>query len=174
MKKIFSIVIVILFLGIISTSAFAEMKFGYVDSEKLINEYDKTKQHISLMEVKLKDYETERNKKVDEIKEIQNKLSLLSDKEKEAKKNEIENKAKALDTFDQQKQLDLRKEDFEKRKEIVEDITKVINDYAVSEGYTIIFHDRALLYADKKLEVTDAILKKLNVKNSGSSKGSKK
>lgn len=174
MKKLLCIVAAIIFLGVISKSAFAEMKIGYVDSEKLINEYSKTKTHVALMESKLKEYESERNKKVDEIKDIQNKLSLLSEKEKEAKKNEIENKAKALDTFDQQKQLDLRKEDFDKRKEIVEDITKVINDYGASQGYTIIFHDRALLFADKKLEVTDDVLKKLNNINSSSSKGSKK
>ena len=49
-------------------------------------------------------------------------MNLLSDKEKETKKAELETKIKGLQEFDRQKQTDLRKEQDEKMKEILKDI----------------------------------------------------
>jgi len=68
----------------------------------------------------------QRGQKVNEIKQFQDKLNMLSDKEKEAKKSEFENKIKALQEYDRQKQTDLRKEFNDKKTEIAKDVETAI------------------------------------------------
>lgn len=152
----------VLSLGLLSGAAFAEEKMGSVDLGRIFNEYGKTKDYEKSVTEKTGLYETDRNKKVTEIKQFQDKLNLLSEKEKEAKKPELENKVKTLQEYDRQKQTDLRKEQDEKMKELLKDIEETIKKYSEKEGFTIVFSDRALAYQSKKLDITDKIVELLN------------
>jgi outer membrane protein len=87
---------------------------------------------------------------------------MLSDKEKEAKKSDLESKYKTLQELDRTKQTDLRKEQEEKMKEIFKDIDDAVKKYAEKEGFTLVFNDRVLLYQAKNLDITDKIIDILN------------
>jgi len=139
-------------------SAYAAEKLGYVDLSRIFSEYGKTKDYDKVLSDKQASYEKEREKKVNEIKQFQDKMNLLSDKEKEAKKSDIEIKVKALQEFDRQKQTDLRKEQDDKMKEILKDIEEAVKGYAEKEGYTMIFNDRVLVYQVKDADVTSQVL----------------
>jgi Skp family chaperone for outer membrane proteins len=152
-----------LFIGV----ANAADKFAYVDLARIFSEYSKTKDYDKVLGDKQNAYETERDKMVNEIKQFQDKMNLMSDKEKEAKKADLENKIKNLQEFDRQKQTDLRKEQDEKMKELLKDINDVIKGYSEKEGYTMVFNDRVLVYQDKNLDITEKIIGLVN-------KGSKK
>src|SRR3989338_3148701 len=89
---------------------FAADKLGFVDLSRIFSEYTKTKEYDKALTDKQNAYNTQRDQKVNEIKQFQDKMDLLSDKEKEAKKTELETKVKALQDFDRDKQTDLRKE----------------------------------------------------------------
>ncbi len=145
----------------------AAEKLAYVDLTKIFSEYSKTKDYDKFLGDKQTVYETERNKLVGEIKGFQDKFNLLNDKEKEAKKGEMENKIKNLQEFDRQKQGDLRKEQDEKMKELLKDINDAVKVVAEKEGYTMVFNDRVLVYQDKTLDVTSKVIEAVN-------KGSKK
>jgi len=145
----------------------AAEKFGSVDLAKLFDEYSKTKTYDKILADKEKAYETERDKKVAEIKQLQEKYTLLSDKEKESKKTEIENKIRALEDFDKARQSELLKERDEKLKEILNDIEKAVEQYAQAQGYTVIFNERFLVYQNTSLDITDNVLDILKASGKG-------
>lgn len=158
---------VFLLSAIFCLTAFAGMaqaadKFAYVDLGKIFSEYSKTKDYDKILGDKEQVYATERDKKVTDIKQLQDKFNLLSDKEKEAKKTELETKVKALQEYDRQKQTDLRKDQDEKMKEILKDIEAAIKQYSEKEGYTMVFNDRVLVYQTKNLDITDQVIKIVN------------
>jgi len=137
-------------------------KFAYVDLTRLFSEYGKTKEYDKTLGDKQSFYDTERGKRVQEVKQFQDKMNLLSDKEKETKKTELEDKIKTLQEFDRQKQTDLRKEQDDKMKDILKDIEDAVKQYAEKEGYTFVFNDRVLVYQTKSLDITDKVIDILN------------
>ncbi len=147
---------------LVAGAAHAADKFASVDMLRVFSEYNKTKDYDKTLADKQSAYEGDRDKMVTEIQQAQEKMNLLSDKEKEAKKPDLEKKIKDLQNFDRQKQTDLRKEQDDKTKELIKDITDTINKYAEKEGYTLIFNDRALVFQAKGYDITDKIVELVN------------
>ena len=150
---------------VLSAAAFAADKFAYVDLSKIFSEYKKTKDYDKILGDKETVYTAEREKKVNEIKQLQDKMNLLSDKEKEAKKSDLDAKIKDLQEYDRQKQTDLRKDQDDRMKEILKDIEETIKQYSQGAGFTMVFNDRVLVYQDKSLDITDKIMELLNAKS---------
>lgn len=146
-----------LFLSL-QTAAYAADKIGYVDLNKLFEGHPRTKDYDKALEEKQGKYEKEREKKVEDIKAIQDKMGLLSDKEKEASKSKLDENVNTLREFDREQQTDLRKERDEKLAEILKDIEAAIAEYAQKDGYALILNDKVLMYQDKGLNVTDKVL----------------
>ena len=163
MKKV-----TVVFLGAVFTLALftgiaqAADKFGYIDLSRAFSEYNKTKGYDKSLNDKEKVYTEERDKKVADLKSFQDKLSLLNDKEREAKKDDLAAKVKSFQDYDRQKQADLRKDQEEKMKEILADIQDAVKKYAEKEGYTFVFNDRVLVYQTKSLDITNQIVEILN------------
>jgi Skp family chaperone for outer membrane proteins len=155
------------------SAANAADKFGYVDLRKVFSEYGKTKEYDKVLTDKQKAYESEREKKVNDIKSFQDNMNLLSDKEKEAKKGDLETKVKGLQEFDRVKQTDLRKEQNDKMQEILKDLEETVKQYAAKEGYTMVFNESVLVYEDKSLDITDKIIEIIN-KGSAATPAAKK
>ena len=149
-------------LSILAGVSFAAEKFAYVDLSRTFSEYIKTKEYDKALSDKENVYSAEREKKVNEIKQFQDKMNLLSDKEKEAKKADLDSKVKTFQDYDRQRQTDLRKEQDEKMKEILKDIEDAVKQYSEKEGYTLVFNDRVLVYQNKSLDITDKIVGILN------------
>lgn len=163
MKKIALVLGMMFFAStILLSAAAAAEKFAYVDLSRIFAEYKKTKDFDKTLSDKEQLYTSERDKRVNDIKQLQDKVNLLSDKEKENKKPDIESKLKAFEEFDRQKQTDLRKEQDEKMKEILKDIEEAIKKYSAKEGYTFVFNDRVLVYQDKSLDISDKIIDIVN------------
>jgi len=148
----------ILFTGV----AFAVDKLGYIDLSRSFSEYNKTKGYDKTLSDKEKLYTEERDKKVAELKAFQDKLNLLNDKEREAKKDELAAKVKAFQDYDGQKQADLRKDQEDRMKEILNDIQEAVKKYAEKEGYTFVFNDRVLVYQNKSMDITSQVIEILN------------
>ncbi|MFH0855335.1 MAG: OmpH family outer membrane protein [Candidatus Omnitrophota bacterium] len=156
--------VVLLSLIFVSGVAQAADKFAYVDLSRAFSEYGKTKDYDKALGDKEDSYTAERDKKVNEIKQLQDKMNLLNDKEKETKKADMESRMKAFQDFDRQKQTDLRKEQDEKMKEILQDIQDAVKEYSEKEGFTFVFNDRVLVYQNKSFDITNKVLEILNKK----------
>lgn len=162
-----------IFLGVfmisvfLAGSLFAQEKTGkvaFVDLSRLFDEYQKTKDYDKTLESKQKVKEDERSKKIKDVKDLQQRLDVASDKEKEKIQVEFDEKVKVLQEFDRAATTDLRKQRDDFLKEILKEIEKVIRDFAQKEGYSIVFNDRVLLYADEQMDITEPLIKILNEK----------
>jgi len=138
--------------------SFAAEKFAYIDLSKAFSEYKKTKDYDKTLGDKEKIYTDARDKKINEIKQLQDKIALMNDKEKQAKQPDCEAKVNALKEYDRQQQTDLRKDQDEKMKEILKDIEDAVKAYAQQQGFIMVFNDRVLVYQDKTLDITDKII----------------
>lgn len=142
-------------------SARAE-KTAFVDLALLFDGYDKTKDFDTNLQDVQDKKQKDIDKKVEEIKGLQDKLPLLADKEKENKQDEIDKKTKDLQEFQRSAELDLRKERDEKLKEILKDIQDVVETVAKQKGYDFILNEKMILYGNKSLDITKDVLKIVN------------
>jgi len=153
---------VIFGLVLFTASAQAADKLACIDLSRTFSEYSKTKGYDKTLTDKEKVYTEERDKKVADLKAFQDKLNLLNDKEREAKKDDLAVKVKSFQDYDRQKQTELRKEQDERMKEILKDIEEAVKKYSEKEGYTFVFNDRVLVYQNKTLDITNKIIDILN------------
>ena len=142
--------------------AFAAGKMAYVDLSQTFDKYEKTKTFDEALTATQATKEKELEQMAGENKALEDKLSLLSEKEKATKQKELDEKNKKLQQRTQEISLDLRKDRDEKLKEVLQDIEKVIQAYAQKNGYDFIFNDRVLLYGAASADVTQDIIDILN------------
>lgn len=162
MKRAAVVLLGVFFSLVLVASAQAADKIGYVDLSRAFSEYNKTKGYDKNLGDKEKAYTADRDKRVADLKAFQDKLNLLNDKEREAKGAQLQDKVKAFQDYDRQKQADLRKEQEEKMKEILKDIEEAVKEYSEKEGYTIVLNDRVLVYQTKSMDITDQVIAILN------------
>ncbi len=162
MKRLASIGILALSLFLITGSAYAEEKLAYVDLSQLFDGYDKAKEYDKILDKEQKVYEKEREAKLEEVKKLQERLSLLSEEERQAQRSKLEEKITQLQEFDRSSTQDLRKHRDEKVQEIFKDINDIIDNYAKKQGITFVLDKRALIYINNNLDITKQILKILN------------
>ena len=163
-SKVFVVVVFVVFLLniFLLNEAFAEGRIVYVDLASIFDRYQKTKDYDVNLETTQKGKQDSIDKQVDEIKEMQDKLDLLSDKEKESKQEQINNKTKELQEFQRNAEIDLREVRNERLKEVLQDIQDVVEEIAKKNKYDFILNDRVLLYGNDNLDISKEVLKKLN------------
>lgn len=146
-------------------------KIGVMDLSKVFDNYQRTKEYDAVLEGKTKDYEKARNEKIDKIKELQNKMALLKDDEKEKVTKDLDTMRNDLANFDQAQQTDLKKQRDDKIREILLEIEKTTSDFAKKEKYDIILNDRVLVYGTEGMDVSNQVLEILNANfNAGKKK----
>lgn len=163
MKKIFMLMAAgILMAGFSMTTAAEAQKIGYLDLSKTFDNYEKTKDYDKTLEAEHEAYQNERNAKIEKIQELQGKLALLKEEEKQKQQDEIDKLITDLREFDQAKGTDLTKKRDDKIREILLEVEDVVSGYAKKEGYDFILNDRVLIYGQDSMNVTDTILETLN------------
>ena len=153
----------IFLLSIVGTVfAQSEEKIGLVDLSKAFDEYQKTKDFDKALEGKGDIKQQDREKLVKEIREMRDELELLNESARAKKEKDIEAKIRSLQEFDQDTKAELTKERDDMVRDILKEMSDVIQSYGKTQGYSIILNDRVLLYGDKSLDLTDEIIKILN------------
>ncbi|MFH0876853.1 MAG: OmpH family outer membrane protein [Candidatus Omnitrophota bacterium] len=160
-KGVVAVAVLCLVFGM-ALNVYAAGKTAYVDLSQVFDKYEKTKVFDDELAAAQSVKEKDLDQLATEIKGIEDKMSLLSEKEKAAKQRELDEKSNKLKTMSQQVALDLRKNRDEKLKEILQDIEKVIQAYAQKNNYDFIFNDRVLLYGVANADVTQDVIDQLN------------
>jgi outer membrane protein len=154
-------------LFLLTTSGYAQQagqKIGYLNLEYVFNEYQKTKDLDKDFETKYNTYQETRNKKLDEVRELQGKLKIVKEEEKKKIEDEMEQKRTDLLQYDNQQQTDLKKQQADKTREILLEIEETVRTFSEKEGYSYVLNDKVLIYGNKANEVTTPILQLLNEK----------
>lgn len=158
---VLAFIVFALYFGCSQAATYAA-SYAFVDVAKVFDEYQKTKDNDKTLQEAGKAKEAEREAKVNEIRKMKDELELLSDDAKKSKQEAIDAKVRELQEFD----LAVRKDLGEKRdqivREIFNDIDQVVQKYGKEKKLDFVINDKALLYQDQKLNVTEEILSEVN------------
>ena len=179
--KIYVSFLSILLVGLFILPARAQ-KFAYVESQRILNEYQEYVDAQKQLEDLRNKYDAEYQKMVKEynglLQEIDSQSLLLSPEKKQQKMQEAQDKALAIEKYKYEKlgpQGEFYKKSMELTKPIIDKINKLISKIGEQDGYDFIFDasSGSLVYARPKYDITDRVLDELN-KGLPSSKKAKK
>jgi outer membrane protein len=164
MKKLFAILILVLTLGFNAQGA--ELKIGFVDLNKALNESDKGKNATEILENMIKtkqsvllEKETEL-KKMDE--ELKKQASVLSPESMKSKKDEFSKVYRNFQRMVKDIQEEVQKKEVELRQQIQRDLIEIVHKIGEEEGFHVILERGGILHAKKEIDLTDKLIKRYN------------
>lgn len=178
--KVLKSILVFSFVIMLAAPAIAQ-KFAYVQSQKVLAEYQEYIDVQNRLGGIRNGYEAEYQQMVKEyndmIEEIESQSLLLSPEKKQEKMRQAQEKALAIEKYKYDKlgpEGEFYRKNLEFTKPIIDKINKLIAKIGEDEGYDFIFDasSGALLHAMPKYDITDQILEELN-KGSAATKGKK-
>jgi outer membrane protein len=155
------------FFIMLSLPAFAELKVGYVQVDKILQEAPQTSESGKKLEKEFSPRSQELERMAKQIKDQESALDkdalTISESDRRNKERDIQN----LKTEFQRKQRELR-EDINIRKNeelgVLQDrVNKAVQTVAEAEGYDLIVYS-GVAYAKKTIDITDKVLKALGKK----------
>jgi Skp family chaperone for outer membrane proteins len=163
-----------------------EPRIVFADLDRVFTEYYRTQQADKQLKDLAEEFKAERKAMVAEFDELQDDFKTARDDaqntaysedmrsqkrvEAEEKLVEIREQESKIRRFDESRQKQLDDQSRRMRKRIVEDITKELDSYARTQGYTAVIDSSGetlngvpvVIYRDPKLDVTESIVSLLN------------
>jgi outer membrane protein len=154
-------------------AARAEIRVAVVDMQRALNECEAGKKAKESVKGKFEKAQNDLRKEREDLDkardEFEKKALLMKEDERRNRERELENRTLDFKRKYEDLQRDLKRTDAELTSGIVEQLYGVVNDYGRQQGYTLVLEaSSGLLYADKALDITDAIVK---IHNSGGGRG---
>ena len=168
MKQVVMVCVVALSLALASVAFAAdEMKFGFVDVQKILDQSDAGKEATGKLDTKARNAVMEmdsRKKELNQLKtELEKQSVILAEMDRKAKETIYVQRFQEYQQFVEKANKDIQAEKTELTKRIVGDIINVIQDYGREKGYLlIVVKNDGMLYLDDKVDLTDEILQALN------------
>jgi outer membrane protein len=155
----------------VAVPAFAQdLKLGYVDLQRALNESDagkKAKDEFKVQVEKLQGSLKRKKDQLDGLKEqLEKKAAVMKDEERANLEEDYRKKLRDFEREYKDSQADLQRKDNELTGVIIKDLQDVIRDYGEREGYTMIFEasSSAVLYGKKSADVTEDIMREYDRK----------
>lgn len=149
---------------LIAGVAHAEIKIGYIDMQKAIQETSAGKKAK-------KDLEEDYNKKKKEIEkkeadlkkmneDLEKKALVLSDEVRAKKQQDMQKEMLQYRELVGKSQMDIQKREQELTKPIIEGLRKVMGEIAEKDGYTVILErsEQSVMWAKKEIDLTSRII----------------
>src|SRR5215468_2270945 len=154
---------------VFATAARAEMRVAVVDLQRALNECDAGKKAKDQVRGKFEKAQGELKKEREDLDkardDFEKKSILMKEDDRRDKERELENRTLDFKRKYEDMQRDLKRTDAELTSGIIEQLYGIVADYGKQQGYTVVLEaSSGLLYADKALDITDAIVK---IQNSG-------
>jgi outer membrane protein len=157
--------------GGIAGIATAELKIGYINSERIFQEYEGTKEAQEKFNKEVAKWEQEATDRQKEMKDLKDQLEkqslLLSAERKKEIENQLQTKMAEYQKFLQEKfgnEGEALKKNEDLTKPIVEKINVILEQIAKAENYDYIFDARlgGLVYAKPGYDLTERVLAAIN------------
>jgi outer membrane protein len=147
-----------------SQLAFAETKFGYINSERVMRESAPAVRAQKRIEndFSKRDQELQRMAKDLEAlqKDLENANSKMSDAERQRKSNTFSETDRNFQRRQREFREDLNLRRNEELASVIEKVNQVIKQIAESEKYDVILQD--VVYANPRIDITDKVIKALS------------
>lgn len=164
-------------LALAPAAARAELKLGFVDLQRALNEVDEGKSAKSQLEKEFKEKQKQLDSKQDELKKLKadydKQAVVMSDQAKRDKQAELERKAQETQQLFVQLQAELSRREQEITGGIFEKMRVIVRDIAEAEGITMVFERSNVLYAPTALDLTNELIRKYNGRHAGAAGGKK-
>ncbi len=166
MKKTIFLTIVLLFAF---NAQAAELKIGYVNMNRALNECDQAKEARKTLENMIKTNEALLTKKLDEINKLEEEtikqVSILTPEALREKQFQIKKLKREYRRMKEDSDFETQNKQEELTREIASDLKILVKKIAEKENYSAIFEaaeGSGLLYMPKKLDLTDTVIKMYN------------
>jgi outer membrane protein len=152
----------------VSLLAVDDLKIGYIDFQKVLNESDAGKKAKADLEIIVKSKQTtidEKGKTIEKLKaDLEKQASVLSAEAKKSKEEELEKMLREYQRLVQDSQTEVKKKELELTDVIIKDIRQIVEKMGEEGGYTLIIEKTGgmVLYSKKDIDLTDAVIKKYN------------
>ncbi len=165
-RKGFSLIIlVILILAGFGSLWASEIKIGFVDIQKAVNECQAGKEAKKAITSDLEKFQrkiAEKQKELQTLKESLEKQALmLSAEARAAKEKEYQSKLREFQRWGEDNQNEINQKRLEMERTISMGLQKVIQKLGSDEGYTLILdkNENIVLFASKAIDLTDRVIK---------------
>jgi outer membrane protein len=171
MRKVAAGTVLIVILLFFAAAAHAELKIGFIDSEKIFAGYRATNQAQAEFNADVEKWQQDVERRKREMEKLtedfQSQSLILSEAKRREREEEIQGKRSELDAFVQEiwgpsGKIAQRNEQL--TRPIVEKIREVLQDIAAAQGISLVLDatDGNVVYADRALDLTDEVLTRLN------------
>ena len=167
MKKLLS-VIACCAAWLVSTEALAELKLGFVDMQRAMQEIGDGKKAYKKLKRIYNRYQKQIKKKETAIKKFQQQLKdtgmMLTDEAKRQKAGEMQKMVAEFQQIYVEKQRDLQTREGKIMAPILKKLAKVVGVIGQGTDYTMIFEkaDSRLLWAQPALDLTNEVIRRYN------------
>jgi len=168
MKKAVWLVAVMLLFAAGQAAAVENLKIGFVDLVKALNESDAGKKAKSDLEFMIKSKQStidEKGKAIEKAKgDLDKQASVLSADARKTKEEDLERQLREYQRFVSDSQNEIKKKENEFTVEIVKELRSIIQKIGQDEGYTMLLENAEgqILFAKKDLDLTEIVIKKHN------------
>ncbi|MCO4756325.1 MAG: OmpH family outer membrane protein [Bacteriovoracaceae bacterium] len=166
MKKLITVIALAL-----SFSAAAEVKIGLVNIQKVITSIGEGKSVMKTLEKSFKSKQKEIKAEEEAIKKLQQdyqkQSSLLSDKAKAKKEDEIRTKIGTLQRKTMEYQKNIQNQEKQLKKPILEKLKPVIDEVSKNKSVAMTFEvsSSPVVYAEKQIDITEDVIKAYDKKH---------
>ena len=168
MKKLQIGIMVIIVAVIFSGAAVAaELKLGYVNLQKALNECLAGKEAVLELEAETKKRQEQIDVKQEDLKklneEIEKKKTVWSADMQEQKQKELQARMQEFQRFYLQSNDDLKRREQEKKTVIIKELLEIAKPLAKEKGYTFLFELQGLIYGPPEADLTNDLIKAYDV-----------
>ena len=169
MKQVLKVSLFLIALVSMAGVAQAQAKFGYVNSAAILAEMPEVKQADSNLASLQTQLEKQGKQKIDKLQQdyiaFQQKVERgeLSPVQQETEGQRLQAEQESINKFRQESLAQLEEKRAAELKPIYDKINQAISDVAKENGYTFIFEQGVLLYADESLDVSNLVKGKLGI-----------
>lgn len=145
----------------------ADLKIGVVNVQKIIITCEAGKAAKERFDVKMKALQGSFKKEEEDLKvmqdEIKKKSSAWSEEKKAEKVREYQKNGRELQAKTEDARFEMKQLQDKELEPILKALEKVVEKYGKEKGYTVIMDSKnGVIYFDDAIEVSEAIVKKLN------------
>jgi len=159
------VVTAIIIAGWLGPCLAADLKIGYVDIQRAVNDCQAGKEAKKTITKEFEKYQrlgAERQKELQVMKEsFEKQAPMLNPDARAAKEKEYQNKLRELQRWAEDSQNEVNQKRIELERTISLGLQKVIQKMGAEDGYTLVLekNENIVLYASKSIDLTDKVIK---------------